>query len=73
MDKNPKNENFRRLAASRVNKISLAMRSLAKLSNKKNYEYSKAEVAKIVSTLKSELKAVESSFAANSPRKEFKL
>ena len=66
-------EKFRELAAKRVNNVVRGMRSLAKLSNTKNYAYSETEVAKIMATLKAEVKVLEASFASKKPQSDFKL
>ena len=64
---------FRELAANRVNNVVKGMRSLAKLSNTKNYSYTDAEVNKILSTLKAEIRVLEAAFASKKPQTDFRL
>lgn len=73
MSERDPSERFKHLASSRVTSLVKGLRSLAKLSNTKNYSYTDAEVSKIISTLKAELKLVESAFADKKPPSEFKL
>lgn len=73
MSERDPSERFKHLASSRVTNLVKGFRSLAKLSNTKNYSYTDAEVSKIISTLKAELKLVEAAFANGKPPSDFKL
>jgi hypothetical protein len=57
-----KAQKFARLGAMRTIKAVNAMRGLQKLSNRNNYEFSDAQVEKILGALKSEVEAVYNAF-----------
>ena len=77
MEKNPeesvRRERFTRLAVSRVEKASEALRLIGNLSNKGNYEYTDQEVKKIFAALQAELNAAKSRFRENSKKRKFEL
>ncbi len=60
-----KNEKFARIARARVSKTIKSIRSLKKLSGS-NYERTAEQVAKIVTTLKSEIDALATALAPGS-------
>lgn len=60
--KNIKQENFIRLAESRVNKALDNIRLIGNLSNKNNYDYEQSDVNKIISTLEREIKLLKKKF-----------
>lgn len=63
-------ERFVALAEARTDKALNAIRLLGNLSNKSNYEYSEADVNKIVKALEAEIKMVRSRFADASAGRE---
>ena len=72
--KESKDEKFRRLAESRVNVVLDRLRLLGQLSDRKNYEYTDAQVSKIFRAVESELKDTKSKFRnGSSGRKRFTL
>ena len=56
-------ERFVSLAEARTDKALNAIRLLGNLSNRSNYEYSDADVAKIVKALESEIRTLKARFA----------
>ncbi|MEM6895385.1 MAG: hypothetical protein AAF554_16940, partial [Bacteroidota bacterium] len=54
-----------KVASNRVQKTLDTLDSLAKCSNRNNYEYNKEDVDKMISVLRSKLKFVENSFRQN--------
>ena len=66
-----KNQRFKRVASSRVQKLLHYLRLLKNCSNKAIYEYTEEETKKIFSTLERELKQTKLSF--KEPQKKFKL
>lgn len=60
--KNPKKDNFVRLAESRVTRAIESLRIIGNLSNRSNYEYSEEDVKKIISTLQEELNSLKNQF-----------
>ena len=68
-------ERFIRLAEARVSKAMKSIRVVGNLSNRSNYEYSDADVRKIVKALQSELSALEARFQQSDKKSqpEFKL
>lgn len=54
---------FKRLAEARVSKAITAIQSVGRLANPINYEYTDAQVSKIVSALNGVVAGVKSSFA----------
>lgn len=64
MNQRDPSERFKTLAANRVNNVLKGMKSLGKLANRRNYEYSDADAKKIIQSIKSELKSLEASFEA---------
>ncbi|QQQ64332.1 hypothetical protein JHQ56_19860 (plasmid) [Paenarthrobacter ureafaciens] len=57
-----KNQKFRRLAASRGDRIIREIGLLGNLSNLNNYEYSREEVQKMFATIDAELKDCKAKF-----------
>jgi len=74
----PKNDikrrRFKKIAESRVNKILTNLDSLAKCSNKRNYEYSDEEVRRIFREIGRKVKEIKLHFENGSRNKgRFKL
>ncbi len=69
-----KEARFRRLAEKRVNVILDRLRLLGQLSDRKNYEYTDEQVAKIFRAIEKEIKATKEKFRnGSSERKRFML
>jgi len=68
-------ERFVRLGEARVSKAMKSIRVIGNLSNRSNYEYSDADVRKIVKALQLELSALEARFQQSGKKSqpEFKL
>lgn len=60
--KETKNQRFRRLAASRGDRVIREIGLLGNLSNLNNYEYSREEVQKMFATIDAELKDCKAKF-----------
>ena len=60
---NQKEENFKRLAENRTNKIIDMLNLLGNLSNKSNYSYSEEQVDAIFDAIQNELDAQRNRFA----------
>ncbi len=58
-----KRERFVSLAEARTDKAITALRSLSKLGNRRNYEYSDRDVRKILKALDGEMKALRAAFS----------
>lgn len=58
-----KHEKFQRIAQARTNRAAEYIRLVAKLSNRKAYDYDDAEVNQMFSFLERELKAAREQFA----------
>lgn len=70
----PRDARFRRLAEKRVNVVLDRLRLLGQLSDKRNYDYTDAQVAKIFRAIDQELKSTKSKFENGSTeRKRFTL
>jgi len=72
MAKNPKHENFKRLAILRGNRLLKDIKLLGNLSNTNNYEYSDSEVRKMFNMIEEELKIAKIKFSGKQKR-EIKL
>lgn len=72
---NPRREKFVSLAEKRTTNAIKHIRLIGNLSNRGNYSYTEKDVAKIVSSLTSEVKAMKDRFQATGSGKEdlFKL
>lgn len=69
-----KREKFVRLAESRVDNALRNINLIGNLSNKSNYEYTQADVDKILRTLKNAVSSLEKSFSTSkSANSKFKL
>lgn len=67
-------ENFRRIAESRTNKIIKAISLLGNLSNKSYYEYTEEQVNSIFNAIQNELDAQRGKFnGKGDSRKKFRL
>lgn len=62
-----RNERFRRLAASRGDRLIREIALLGNLANRKNYEYSEEEVDMLFRPIESELREVRARFDPMSP------
>lgn len=62
-----KNERFRRLAASRGDRLIREIALLGNLSNRKNYEYSAGEVEQLFEPIERELREVRALFDPEAP------
>jgi hypothetical protein len=73
-DRSPQGR-FKYLAEKRVGRALLAIRSVANLSDKKNYEYTEAQVNQIIEAMRDALQGVEDDFAINQRQRnsEFEL
>lgn len=67
MDSENKNERFRRLAASRGDRLIREVVLLGNLSNRKNYEYSPEEVDALFTPIERELREVRAMFDPMAP------
>ena len=67
-----KHDRFVHLAEARMKKVLTAMRSLANLSNKQNYDYSIDEANQMIKHLKNELNELESLFLKDRNKIDFK-
>ena len=65
-----KHEKFQRIATARTNRAAEYIRLVAKLSNRKAYDYTDADVRQMFSFLEGELKAAREKFNQGSSRKD---
>lgn len=72
MEKETRNERFRRIAAKRTNEILEKIRILGNCSNRSSYEYTEEEVSKIFSEIEGQLKLTKARFLAEK-RETFRL
>jgi hypothetical protein len=72
MEKETRNERFRRIATKRTNEILEKIRILGNCSNRSSYEYTEEEVNKIFSEIERQLKLAKTKFLAEK-RERFKL
>jgi len=72
MEKETKNERFKRIATKRTNEILEKIRILGNCSNKSSYEYTEEEINKIFSEIEKQLKFTKAKFLAGK-RERFKL
>ena len=64
-------ERFNRVMANRKDRVIEALRSLANISNRNNYEFTDDEVTEVYDELLAELKDVFSNFNTGSPRERY--
>jgi hypothetical protein len=64
-----KHERFKNVAARRVQKVLDNLENLSKCSNKANYDYTDAEISKMLKAIKEAVKNLESCFAEKSNNK----
>ncbi len=69
MNKN-KNNNFKRLANSRVNKAIVMLKLIGNLSNKSHYDYSDSDIKTIISVLEKEIRSIKERFKNSSADKK---
>jgi hypothetical protein len=67
MGEESKNDRFRRLAASRGDRLIREIALLGNLSNRKNYEFSPAEVDELFAPIERELREVRAQFDPGAP------
>src|SRR3954463_844468 len=67
MSDETRNERFRRLATTRGDRLIREISLLGNLANRKNYEYTPAEVEALFGPIESELREVRALFDPNSP------
>jgi len=72
MEKETRNDRFRRIATKRTNEILEKIRILGNCSNRSSYEYTEEEVNKIFSEIEKQLKLTKTKFLAEK-RERFKL
>ena len=74
MDKIENNRvKFKRIANIRTNNALKALRSLAKLSNSRNYEFTKTDIQKIYNAIHSEFRIGRAMFDKNMKDNQFTL
>ncbi len=74
MSLSEREERFKRVASRRTNAILNSIKSLAKCSNRSNYEYSEKQVKKIFNSIQNELRLCKNSFNRKKVEKDtFKL
>jgi len=64
---------FKRIANIRTNKAIKALRSLAKLSNSRNYDFTKADIHKIYMAINNEVRIGRAMFDKNMKDNQFSL
>jgi len=72
-NKDANRERFVRIVERRVNVILNNIDNLGKCSNKKNYEYSEADVKRIFNEIDKKCKEVKAMFSGKTKNKEFRL
>jgi len=72
-NKESKHDKFKRLAISRTNGVLKNLRSLAKLSNLRQYDYSKDDIDKIFRAIQNDLKISRAMFDKKLNNKKFEL
>ena len=68
-----KRDKFVRLAENRMENVLKGISLLGNLANTSNYDYTEADAAKIVKTLKSAVSDLEKTFASSRKNTKFKL
>jgi len=58
-----KQERFKNVAARRVQKVLESLDSLSKCANKNNYDYTDADISKMVRAIKEQVRTLELSFS----------
>ena len=66
-------ERFENVAQRRTNNALNSIRLIANCANKHNYEYTRDDVQKIITTLKKEVNDLQSAFNSNQTKGDFKL
>ena len=67
MDRESKNERFRRLAASRGDRLIREINLLGNLSNRKNYDFAEADILALFEPIERELREVRALFDPHVP------
>jgi len=67
MSEETRNERFRRLAVTRGDRLIREISLLGNLANRKNYEYSTAEVEDLFGPIEEELREVRAMFDPSAP------
>jgi hypothetical protein len=73
MDKETRNNRFKRVASKRVNDIIEKIRILSNCSNKSTYEYTEEEINKIFSEIDKYLKLTKAKFLSGKRERRFEL
>ena len=68
-----KHEKFKRIANIRTNNVLRALRSLAKLSNSRNYDFNKADINKIFMAINNDVRIARAMFDKNLKDNQFTL
>ena len=71
--KDIKEENFKRLAENRTNKVLNMLELIGNLANKSNYSYTEKQVNAIFDTIEEELQKQKSKFITKESKKKFRL
>ena len=58
-----KQERFKNVAARRVQKVLESLDSLSKCANKNNYDYTDADISKMIRAIKEQVRTLELSFS----------
>ena len=64
---------FKRIASIRTNNVLKALRTLAKLSNARNYEFNRNEIHKIFAAINNDVRIAKAMFDKNLKDSQFKL
>ena len=74
MDKKESNSaKFKRIANIRTNNVLRALRSLAKLSNSRSYDFNKTDINKIFTAITNDVRIARAMFDKNLKDNQFKL
>ena len=68
-----KHEKFKRIANIRTNNVLKALRSLAKLSNSRNYDFTKTDINKIFMAINNDVRIARVMFDKNLKDNQFTL
>ena len=68
-----KHEKFKRIANIRTNNVLKALRSLAKLSNSRNYDFNKTDINKIFMAINNDVRIARVMFDKNLKDNQFTL
>lgn len=71
--KRAKTQTFKRIAEKRTERVLDSLRLLGQCSNRRSYEYTGEQVAKIFKEIRSAVRRAEQSFRSNNKNTHFKL